>query len=318
MRVNRTQTATALPVSLYKVTSAWGQGNSGSGVDGGGQGEAAQTNDATWNMRLYPGTAWTTPGGDFVATASAVSNVGAQNTSPAWTSNQMTTDVQNWVGNPSTNFGWLLKSTETGAKNTKRFFSQEGPTVAQRPTLTVTYTAGALPVTIISLTAKETTKGVSIAWQTASEINNSFFEVEEGSDGATFRVIGRVAGAGNSSSTKSYSLLHSAVSAGKHFYRIVTNDINGQKKYSEVVKLSISSKKQWINITPNPVTDIINLNGLSIGENRNFSITNSAGIVKQKGKLSSSAINVQTLNPGYYILTIEADGEKYTGRFIKL
>ena len=121
--------------SLHRVGENWGEGASNAGTPG-GTGNLAQPGDATWTAALFPGTLWSTPGGKFAASASAttaVDNVGTY----TWTSAQMAADVQGWVSNPATNFGWLLKDGET-ALSAKRFISGEGA-AALRPKLVVTY-----------------------------------------------------------------------------------------------------------------------------------------------------------------------------------
>jgi hypothetical protein len=49
-------------------------------------------------------------------------------------------DVQGWLTNPSTNFGWIIIGNEGGTGTSKRFDSRENDTTANRPQLTVNYT----------------------------------------------------------------------------------------------------------------------------------------------------------------------------------
>ncbi len=123
--------------SLHRLLADWGEGASNAGSPG-GSGTTAQAGDVTWTLAIFPGTAWSTPGGTFSATASATTSVDAVG-SYQWTSAQMIADVQNWVNAPATNFGWILKDSET-ALSAKRFISAEG-TAGSRPALVVTYTA---------------------------------------------------------------------------------------------------------------------------------------------------------------------------------
>jgi len=124
-------------VTLYAASVAWGEGTSNSDTDP-GKGAPATTNDATWTHRLYPGTTWSTAGGDHVATPSAVTSVGNSGVYN-WISAQMTADVQQWVSNPSTNFGWLIIGSEAAKATARRFYSRTGLTP---PVLHVTYTTG--------------------------------------------------------------------------------------------------------------------------------------------------------------------------------
>lgn len=132
----------AVSISLHKLTADWGEGTSTPifGGGGGGAGGPSTTGDATWIHRFYNTVLWNTPGGDFTSGASAtqsVSVVGFYN----WSSPQMVADVQGWLDNPSTSYGWLLKSPETGTTTTKRFGSKDNTNNSMRPHLTITFTA---------------------------------------------------------------------------------------------------------------------------------------------------------------------------------
>jgi spore coat protein A len=140
--VTRTK-AQSEDVELHRVLAEWGEGGSvGPGEEGAG--DSAQTDDATWTHRLYPGLTWATNGGDFVATASATTAVGGQNKSYTWTGASLAADVQAWLDTPSNNFGWIVIGNETDSKTAKRFGSLQNTTAARRPSLEVVFTpAGA-------------------------------------------------------------------------------------------------------------------------------------------------------------------------------
>ena len=136
LNMSRTLVSTARTVELHKLLADWGEGTSdASGMEG--QGTAATTNDATWRHRFFATIFWTTQGGDFSATVSASQSVGAIG-QYIWSSTQMVADVQSWVDNPATNFGWLVLGNETINDTTKRFDTRES-TIP--PVLSVDYTA---------------------------------------------------------------------------------------------------------------------------------------------------------------------------------
>jgi urease beta subunit len=142
MWVSRTQVGNQ-NVELHKVLADWGEGASGQ-PGSGGDGFPAQAGDATWLHTFYDNQYWATPGGDFSPTASGVQSIGASNASYTWTSTaQMVADVQSWLDNPGTAFGWLLLGNET-QRSSKRFESGESTNVARRPTLTIDYTTPAV------------------------------------------------------------------------------------------------------------------------------------------------------------------------------
>ncbi|MBI1303368.1 MAG: DNRLRE domain-containing protein [Phycisphaera sp.] len=128
--------STSQPISFKRFTASWGEGAS---VAFGGGGAAAQSNDVTWQHRFYPGTAWATPGGQFVATASATRNVTGMGFYTWASTPGLVADVQGWVNAPATNFGWCVQGNEGTMQSVKRFDSREAG-AATRPQLTVVYT----------------------------------------------------------------------------------------------------------------------------------------------------------------------------------
>jgi len=133
-------------IQLNRVQAAWGEGDSvavGGGGGGGGGGPAA-VGDATWTHRFNPTETWTTPGGDFSGIASSTTSVLATGFYSWGSTANMVGDVQDWLDDPNTNFGWMLRGNETFSFTSKRFDSRENSTVSQRPVLTIEYEGGSL------------------------------------------------------------------------------------------------------------------------------------------------------------------------------
>ena len=125
-------------VELHKILADWGEGTSNaSGNEGGGA--SATTGDATWNHTFFNTSTWTTAGGDFSATVSAGATVGGIGDYTWGSTAQVVADVQAWLDDPSTNFGWLLEGNED-ARSAKRFDSKENGNAANVPVLTITFT----------------------------------------------------------------------------------------------------------------------------------------------------------------------------------
>ena len=102
-------------VGLHRLESDWGEGSSNAGGNE-GSGASAQPGDTTWIHTIFDSALWNAQGGDFPATASAT--VGGIE-DYTWGSNaQMVADVQAWLDDPSTNFGWLLKGNEVQVSET--------------------------------------------------------------------------------------------------------------------------------------------------------------------------------------------------------
>lgn len=151
-----TGAATSATIGLFDLSRNWGEGTASSvstsatTLSGAGSGVGAGPGDATWNAAASPGTLWTTAGGDHAASASASlflpNNV--INTSFTWLSTpQLVADVQGWLTNPATNFGWeVINANEVSTKTIYGFYSSEwhtytaaGGNAGQEPALQVTY-----------------------------------------------------------------------------------------------------------------------------------------------------------------------------------
>jgi hypothetical protein len=97
----------AQTIELHKLTDDWGEGTSDAPGNE-GQGTTATTGDATWASNFHGSSSWASSRGDFSGTVSGSLSVGG-NGSYTWTStSQMVADVQDWLGNGASNFGWIV------------------------------------------------------------------------------------------------------------------------------------------------------------------------------------------------------------------
>jgi cytochrome c peroxidase len=144
----------AISITLNALTQDWNEASTGTGgeTSGGGNGVvSSDPNDATWTSSGI--TAWTA-GGAFNPVESSslvISSVGTFNT---FTGPGLITDVQTWVDNPGTNYGWIIRGLENSNSSSKRFSSREntGSSGANVPFITIEYDAppatGLLPVPV--------------------------------------------------------------------------------------------------------------------------------------------------------------------------
>ncbi|MEO6406468.1 MAG: DNRLRE domain-containing protein [Ferruginibacter sp.] len=321
LNCNFTTQLLGLGMSLFKLNQSWGEGSSNAGATRDGQGTLATINDATWNCAFSNGagscsSGWTSAGGTFNASSSASTTVGPAGTY-VWAGSQLATDVQSWLFTPASNFGWILLGDETQIGSAKRFGSRENSNAANRPTLSVTYN-NTVPVTLSFFKAQETKYGNRLYWQTAQESNNAGFKIEHSADETTFKNIGYVNGAGNSSVVHNYSFLDEESFAGKNFYRLAQTDFNGHVSYGEIIVITNSKYPTALNISPNPVTDMINLK-TSNYYGFQYRIMSATGMLLQSGQVNANKILlVAVLSPGSYFLQLfKKDGTTISGSFIK-
>jgi len=148
LTLNMSQTSSGEDsIRMFRVAADWGEGTSAA-LGNEGAGAPATTNDATWIHRFFNTVFWSQAGSDYSSTPSATIAVSALGAYVWGSTDAMVADVQQWLDNPSGNFGWILIGDETAPHLTKRFDSRENTTASFRPSLTVTYSppAGTGPV----------------------------------------------------------------------------------------------------------------------------------------------------------------------------
>lgn len=128
-----TSSGSTAGVSVHRVTTSWGEGNSNAEGDE-TAGAAARPFDATWQFASFGGTQWQQEGGDILG-ASSSTTVGATGTYE-WFGGGLIDDAQQWLDDAATNFGWLLNLDGPALKS---FVSKDGPDAALAPTLELTY-----------------------------------------------------------------------------------------------------------------------------------------------------------------------------------
>jgi hypothetical protein len=109
-------------VSLHTLLENWGEGTSS--FDG-GSGAPATPDDATWIHTFHDGVFWLAAGADFSSAPSATLWVDGPGAYTWTTTSEMVDDVQSWLDDPSSNFGWILIGDEDLAATAKRWDSRE-------------------------------------------------------------------------------------------------------------------------------------------------------------------------------------------------
>ncbi|HSU50060.1 MAG TPA: DNRLRE domain-containing protein [Segetibacter sp.] len=318
--IDRSAPSAATGIELHKLTSAWGEGTS----DAAGKetsGAAATANDATWSQRLFPSSNWTTAGGDYLAAISATApSIAASITSAtlvSMTNAALVTDIQQWISDPASNFGWIMKSdNEVAEGSVKRIISKNSVTTSQVPSLTVTF-SNSLPITLKGFSGSLNKQSALLKWSTATELDNEYFEIEHSVNGKDFLSIAKVKANGSGTTERSYTYVDENISIGKHFYRIADVDKNGNKRYSQVITLS-AGMTSVLQLYPNPAVSFISVAASSLLEGNEFTISSAIGQRMLKGVISKQQIDVQNLAPGNYFFSIKTkDGELIKSQFVK-
>lgn len=131
---------------------------------------------ATWVARLTS-TPWVAGGGlagnDYASSPTATAVLGASGTASAFSSTEMVSDLQMWLNNPGTNFGWILLAAGEPVATGKQIASRED--AVNTPILTVEYTAPEPPAPAVPPTVFDTAlDGNQIRFSFIAESNRTY------------------------------------------------------------------------------------------------------------------------------------------------
>lgn len=96
-----------------------------------------------------------------------------------------------------------------------------------------------VPVELTSFTASVNNNAVTLSWETATEINNSGFDVERKSTVGEYDKIGFVPGFGTTTEPRAYSFSDVNLVPGNYTYRLKQIDYDGTFEYSDPVEVDI-------------------------------------------------------------------------------
>ena len=102
------------------------------------------------------------------------------------------------------------------------------------------YDLSIVPVELTSFTANVVGSSVELNWTTATELNNSGFEIERSEDNVSFEKIAFVPGFGTTTEPKSYSYTDQSVNGGTYYFRLKQIDFDGSFVYSDVVEVDVT------------------------------------------------------------------------------
>ena len=164
-----------------------------------------------------------------------------------------------------------------------------------------------LPVKLLNFFGKyESAGNALLTWQSASEVNASYFLVQRSTDGINFTTIGKQTAAGIAHNYNYSDALTSIGNTSTVYYRLVTVDVDGAKTNSSVVAININRNNSF-SIYPNPAKNIINVRTNNIVGYSLLVITDLSGRTvithKMQGNLVEQ-IAIGTLAKGTYTVSI--------------
>ena len=170
-------------------------------------------------------------------------------------------------------------------------------------------TPEALPVKLVSFTAKRNKETVHLTWKTAMELNNSGFDIQRKMGNGEWKTIAFMfsqANSGNSSSTLSYEYNDVNPTKGTSQYRLRQVDIDTRSTLSEIRSVRGLEQASQSLIYPNPSTDgKVNIIFDDHSSRYNITISDITGrVIKQYQNIADNSLLVDGLQNGIYTLQI--------------
>ncbi|MEO1435699.1 MAG: T9SS type A sorting domain-containing protein [Bacteroidota bacterium] len=181
----------------------------------------------------------------------------------------------------------------------------------------------ALPVEMAYFEAYKQDRQVDLRWETETEVQNAYFEVERSADGSNFEVLTRIEGAGTTNLAQQYHYLDENPMETSNYYRLRQVDYDGSYEYSEVKHIEFEAYQGEISLFPNPTTD-----QLSIKLPEQLDGTVQIEIFDASGKrvyqddrsadYLQARIDVRALGAGHYMMRIRSEQGGSSHRFTVL
>ena len=178
----------------------------------------------------------------------------------------------------------------------------------------ISINAAALPVTLLSFTAKPEGNRVQLEWTTTSELDADRFVVERSYNSGEYIFVGEVAANGTTYERHYYGLTDLNPYPGTNIYRLKQIDLNGAVHFFKPVSAIISASEPVVSVYPNPASpDRIHLRLWNADDAiiRLLTLTGQAVNGRlERGSGEADLIVEQTLRAELYFLEVTLQGKK--------
>ncbi len=186
-------------------------------------------------------------------------------------------------------------------------------------TLASTTGLNPLPISLLNFSATAVSESVIIKWQTGSEPDNAFFEIQKSKDLVTSYNLEKVVAKGNATNGASYKIVDYEPFNGLSYYRLKQTDKNGNFTFSkwESVKFEKQIDPALVASVANGVLDFSLLNCCQ-GQ-LHVKIVDLFGRIVFQNQITNQVnnhINLNTTASGVYILFVESTEGNFTQKFV--
>lgn len=190
-------------------------------------------------------------------------------------------------------------------------------------TVPVTMEISIIPVELTSFAASNDRNNVTLNWATATEVNNSGFQIERKLNGTNeWTNLSFVSGKGTSTERNNYSYMDKGLTVGKYSYRLKQVDLDGTFEYSPVIEVDVNAPNEYTLYQnyPNPFNPSTTIE-YSLPEKADVTISIYTAIGELVTTLVDGTVesgyqkvsfNASNLTSGTYIYQIKAVGAERT------
>jgi len=182
--------------------------------------------------------------------------------------------------------------------------------------------ATALPLHVLSVTASRNDRQALVSWQTDGRESKEF-DVQRSKDGINFTTASTFK-AETGKKNYTYTDLAAEALQGLVYYRIRETDLQDRVYYSSVIKLNGERDKNLFSVYPNPVKNVLTVNGyISKADLLMLSFYDASGRVvkqlqwQQPEGVYSKTVSVEELVKGVYWIEMRSGGENKRVQVIK-
>jgi hypothetical protein len=181
---------------------------------------------------------------------------------------------------------------------------------------------GVVPVEFVDFQAILTkNKTTQLTWQTASEFNGDFFDIQKSTDGLQFQSIGKVKMAGSSAQKQAYNF-HDTDGGilTTTYYRLRQVDVDGKTSLSKIISVTPTGMKSNFTFYPSPTGEKLNIN-YQTDENVTVELFNSRGqsvkICLLTASQTTQSLDIANLPTGIYIAKINSNRQSFVQKIVK-
>ncbi|MEM9987055.1 MAG: T9SS type A sorting domain-containing protein, partial [Bacteroidota bacterium] len=312
--VTNTGNRPAYEVSLDDAATTYLENITGltvSSTSGGASGPGSFTNN---------GNNWSSADFDLPAAASVTIDFSADiSASAPYGASIQNTLSGTYAGQPSSA---SVRRTGAGGSDQDDNGTLNNYNLSQDPTGGITV----VPIELLTFEAVWTEQqqiNAEVSWQTASELNNAYFEIYRSVDGNVWDFVTEVGGAGTTSEPQSYQILDQGIGlrmpTSRVLYQLKQVDFDGASSFSNIIELSRSDDAAQVFVWPNPFNESLNIRSTNGDLIEELSLLDAAGrVVKEFRPLvpqtSLQWSGLSNLSEGYYHLKVSTQN---SGVFIQ-